>query len=255
MPHLARARSIIDNKGIGSEASYPYTATDGTCKTVPSVATITGYTDVPANSQTALETAIVQQPISVAVEADQASFQLYSGGVMTAACGTALDHGVLAVGYGTLTGADYYKVKVSGRGGGRRRARGEDGRGSARAVVVGAVRLIGWTSRLFARRCPPPRRTPGARTGACRATSCWAAAPPSTRRGRYACGPGVGRRGQPRSLDRPATTARSAAIPCHHLQSTAVRHPVDVQLPDGVISRRAIPRDAIPNMWQRARVP
>jgi hypothetical protein len=127
MPHLARARSIIDNKGIGSEASYPYTATDGTCKTVPSVATITGYTDVPANSETALETAIVQQPISVAVEADQASFQLYSGGVMTAACGTALDHGVLAVGYGTLSGADYYKVKVRRRGGGwaRRGARAE----------------------------------------------------------------------------------------------------------------------------------
>jgi cathepsin L/KDEL-tailed cysteine endopeptidase len=106
---------IIDNKGIGSEASYPYTAADGTCKTVPSVATITGFTDVPANSETALETAIVQQPVSVAVEADQDSFQFYTGGVMTAACGTALDHGVLAVGYGTdaANGGDYYKVKNS----------------------------------------------------------------------------------------------------------------------------------------------
>jgi C1A family cysteine protease len=112
-PAAPPPRSIIDNKGIGSEASYPYTAQDGTCKAVPSVATITSYTDVPANSETALETAIVQQPISVAVEADQASFQLYSGGVMTAACGTALDHGVLAVGYGTLSGQDYYKVKNS----------------------------------------------------------------------------------------------------------------------------------------------
>jgi C1A family cysteine protease len=113
LPRLA-LRSIIDNKGIGAESDYPYTAKDGTCKTgVTPVATITSYTDVPANSETALETAIVQQPISVAVEADQASFQLYSGGVMTAACGTALDHGVLAVGYGTLSGQDYYKVKNS----------------------------------------------------------------------------------------------------------------------------------------------
>lgn len=104
---------IIDNKGIGSEAAYPYTGQDGTCKTVPAVATITGYTDVPANSDNALMTAIAQQPVSIAVEADQASFQFYSGGVMTAACGTNLDHGVLAVGYGTTGGQDYYKVKNS----------------------------------------------------------------------------------------------------------------------------------------------
>jgi len=104
---------IIDNKGIGSEASYPYTAADGTCKKVASVTTITSFTDVPTGSETALLTAIVQQPIAVAVEADQDSFQLYKGGVMTAACGSNLDHGVLAVGYGTDTGKDYYKVKNS----------------------------------------------------------------------------------------------------------------------------------------------
>jgi KDEL-tailed cysteine endopeptidase len=105
---------IIDNKGITSEAAYPYTAQDGTCKkNVTPVATITGFTDVPASSEAALETAIVQQPVSVAVEADQDCFQFYSGGVMTASCGTNLDHGVLAVGYGTDSGSDYYKVKNS----------------------------------------------------------------------------------------------------------------------------------------------
>jgi len=104
---------IINNKGIGSEASYPYTAADGTCKKVPSVATITSFKDVPVNSETALMTAIVQQPISVAIEADQDSFQLYTSGVMTKACGTQLDHGVLAVGYGTLAAQDYYQVKNS----------------------------------------------------------------------------------------------------------------------------------------------
>merc|ERR1712224_820367 len=54
-------------------------------------------------------------PVSVAIEADQLSFQLYSGGVLESGsglfknCGTNLDHGVLAVGYT----ADAFKVKNS----------------------------------------------------------------------------------------------------------------------------------------------
>ncbi len=106
---------IIDNKGITTEAAYPYTAADGTCqaKGKPVAATLSGYKDVTPNSETALLTAIVQQPVSVAVEADQSVFQFYSGGVMDSACGTQLDHGVLAVGYGTEGGKDYYKVKNS----------------------------------------------------------------------------------------------------------------------------------------------
>jgi cathepsin L len=106
---------IIDNGGICSESAYPYQGVDGTCQSssCTSVATISGYTDVQANSDMALMTAVAQQPVSVAVEADQASFQLYSGGVMTAACGTALDHGVLAVGYGQTGGQYYWYIKNS----------------------------------------------------------------------------------------------------------------------------------------------
>lgn len=106
---------IIDNKGITTEDAYPYTAQDGTCQSQgkPVAATISSFVDVPANSETALESAIAQQPVSVAVEADQDVFQFYTGGVMTSTCGTALDHGVLAVGYGTDAGQDYYLVKNS----------------------------------------------------------------------------------------------------------------------------------------------
>ena len=55
--------------------------------------------------------AINQQPVSVAIEADQSAFQSYSGGILSEGCGTNLDHGVLAVGYDTAEG--YYLVKNS----------------------------------------------------------------------------------------------------------------------------------------------
>ena len=109
---------VIDNKGITTEDAYPYTATGpNTCEAAgkPVAVTLSGFKDVAANSESALMTAIVQQPVSVAVEADQSVFQFYSGGVMTSSCGTQLDHGVLAVGYGTdaANGGDYYKIKNS----------------------------------------------------------------------------------------------------------------------------------------------
>ena len=107
---------IIDNHGITMESNYPYTAKDGTCnkqKASNVAATLSGFTDVPTNSELALMTAVSHQPVSVAVEADQSVFQLYSGGVMSGSCGTNLDHGVLVVGYGTLNNQDYWLVKNS----------------------------------------------------------------------------------------------------------------------------------------------
>jgi len=38
---------------------------------------------------------------------------MYSGGVFTGRCGKALDHGVTCVGYGTLEGKKYWKVRNS----------------------------------------------------------------------------------------------------------------------------------------------
>jgi len=110
---------IKSNGGIATEASYPYTSgagVSGSCKsTGGSVANSapSSFTDVQAGSVSALQSAIAQQPVSVAIQADQAAFKSYSGGVLTGACGTSLDHGVLAVGYGTLNGVDYWKVKNS----------------------------------------------------------------------------------------------------------------------------------------------
>ncbi len=61
--------------------------------------------------------AVANQPVSVAIEADQREFQLYAGGIFDAPCGTQLDHGVLLVGYGTdvegKNSTDYWVMKNS----------------------------------------------------------------------------------------------------------------------------------------------
>jgi len=44
--------------GITTEANYPYKGVDGTCKKVTSAFKNTGYSDVTANSESALLTAI-----------------------------------------------------------------------------------------------------------------------------------------------------------------------------------------------------
>jgi len=108
---------IIKNNGIDTEASYPYTAEDGTCRFKKSNvgATIKSYKDVKSGSEDDLQTASVQQPISVVIDASHSSFQLYSSGVYyEKACSTSqLDHGVLVIGYGTSGSDDYWLVKNS----------------------------------------------------------------------------------------------------------------------------------------------
>lgn len=75
---------------------------------------VQSYYDVTANDSQALLDAIALGPVSVAIEADQTVFGSYTGGIITgSACGTKLDHGVLAVGFGTDNGVKYIKVKNS----------------------------------------------------------------------------------------------------------------------------------------------
>lgn len=108
---------IEQNKGLATEDNYPYSGVDGTCnkkKEAISAAKINGYEDVPANSEADLLKAVTNQPISVAIDASGSAFQFYSSGVFTGECGTELDHGVTAVGYGTANeGSDYWLVKNS----------------------------------------------------------------------------------------------------------------------------------------------
>jgi len=111
------AFKYVQANGLCTESAYPYTAKDGTCKSsscsMSTDSKISGYKDVPANNENSLGSSVDGQPISIAIEADQSGFQLYSSGVFCGVCGQSLDHGVLLVGYGTQSGSDYWKVKNS----------------------------------------------------------------------------------------------------------------------------------------------
>jgi len=117
------AFEFAEKHALCSEESFPYHAKDETCPAslestcdvcIPK-GSVTGFQDVQSNDVDAMKEALSQGPVSVAIEADQQVFQFYHTGVVTSAdCGTQLDHGVLAVGYGTeADGTDYWLVKNS----------------------------------------------------------------------------------------------------------------------------------------------
>ncbi|MHB2247660.1 C1 family peptidase [Pseudomonas fitomaticsae] len=116
-------KSVVDvykyvmEKGIATEKDYPYTGMQGGgCRPFPGeVIKIKGYKTLPAGSEELLTQAIAKMgPISVGIDATE-NFQHYTGGVFDdGSCDPySLDHGVLAVGYGSESGQDYYIVKNS----------------------------------------------------------------------------------------------------------------------------------------------
>ncbi|XP_062195069.1 thiol protease SEN102-like [Phragmites australis] len=106
---------IAKHGGVAAEDAYPYKARQSSCKKSSTpIVSIDGYEDVPANDESALKKAVAHQPVSVAIEASGSHFQFYSEGVFAGKCGTELDHGVTAVGYGvTADGTKYWVVKNS----------------------------------------------------------------------------------------------------------------------------------------------
>jgi len=108
---------IIANKGIDTEASYPYTAEDGTChfKKDKVGATLASFTNVQTGDENDLQVKANVGPVSVAIDASQNSFQLYDSGVYyePACSSTQLDHGVLVAGWGVSGSSDYWLVKNS----------------------------------------------------------------------------------------------------------------------------------------------
>ncbi|KAJ8398427.1 hypothetical protein AAFF_G00426820 [Aldrovandia affinis] len=108
---------VIDNEGIDSDYSYPYTGMEGQCEydASESAANCSNYRFLPKGDEMALKCALATVgPISVAIDAGQHRFHFYRSGVYhDPTCTHKVNHGVLAVGYGTLDGEDYWLVKNS----------------------------------------------------------------------------------------------------------------------------------------------
>jgi len=107
------AQYAEDHNGLCLESEYSYHATQGTCvsSSCTHYSPVSDYNSV-FQGESYLETAVAAGPVSIAIQANQMAFQLYTGGVFSGTCGTQLDHGVLAVGYDN-SGESYWLVKNS----------------------------------------------------------------------------------------------------------------------------------------------
>uniref|UniRef100_R7W8F5 Thiol protease SEN102 n=1 Tax=Aegilops tauschii TaxID=37682 RepID=R7W8F5_AEGTA len=114
-----KRKSVRKSRYVGevstTESNYPYTVADDKYKSgTNGVAAIKSHEDVPANYEGSLMQAVASQPVSVVVDGGDMTFQFYKGGVMTGSCGTDLDHGIAAIGYGkTSDGTMYWLLKNS----------------------------------------------------------------------------------------------------------------------------------------------
>jgi cathepsin L len=138
---IAGAFEYIRQKGgLASQASYPYTGREGTCKQrdpVPETS-FSSLIHVRRGDEQALAAAVAQGP--VAAELDGRWFESYRRGVMNAPCGRSLEHAVLIVGYGTDGAAPYWLIRNSlgsgwGESGYFRLLRGQNKCGIADAAV------------------------------------------------------------------------------------------------------------------------
>jgi C1A family cysteine protease len=110
---------VIDHGGIASESDYPYVDQNSqyteSCRPPSSQVKVNSFYQVPPGSETQLEWAVNQQPVSVNIRST--FLQHYSGGIMSASeCNNAATdgdwHSVLVTGYyNDLAGTNYWIVK------------------------------------------------------------------------------------------------------------------------------------------------
>ena len=109
---IAALRTVVRKGGLTKESSYPYTAREGTCKTVVPVATIPGAGRVPPGDEVSLQGYVARGPVLALVNASP-EFDSYRSGIFNGPC--SVDNptqAVLIVGYAAGSGG-YWLVKNS----------------------------------------------------------------------------------------------------------------------------------------------
>ncbi len=111
-------KSMIGQNGLQTEASYPYTGRQGTCKFDAShlAATIPGVGLLPAGDEESLKYYVTTVgPVLAFIDACHQSFLDYKSGIYYEPMCSSIrpTRAVIIVGYGSDSGSDYWIVKAS----------------------------------------------------------------------------------------------------------------------------------------------
>ena len=114
---MTSAFQYLRNTPFCSSSDYPYEARENRCRSNTwgiRDARVSRVDKVFPNSYANLKAALNAGPVAVAIETRSKEFMLYKEGVLdTFECGTRLDHGALAIGYGSENRTEYFLVKNS----------------------------------------------------------------------------------------------------------------------------------------------
>ncbi|VEN50056.1 unnamed protein product [Callosobruchus maculatus] len=112
---MTNAFFYVHDHGINSEAAYPYEGKVKNCRfdSSKSIVQVDGVYKVNEDEEALKQVIALEGPVSVGVDAS--GFSLYGGGVFNprSCSSSSINHGVLAVGYGTEGNTDYWIVKNS----------------------------------------------------------------------------------------------------------------------------------------------
>ena len=115
--YMAEAFDYLRTQDFCNATDYPYNGRDNRCTAHTCGvrgARVSRFDKVFSTSYRYLKAAINTGPVAVAIETSSRDFMLYKEGIIdTFDCGTKLDHGALAVGYGVENRTEYFLVKNS----------------------------------------------------------------------------------------------------------------------------------------------
>ena len=110
----------VENAPLETEEDYPVPPKTSeaivACAYDPSkgLVKVLSINDVTPNQPDQLKAALLKGPVAAIIEADEFSFQMYSGGIITGTnCGTMPDHDILIVGFGTDGTTEYFIIQNS----------------------------------------------------------------------------------------------------------------------------------------------